>query len=184
MREAADARPTRPRWLVTNLHQPAICVTLLSPSAIVRAVQQRSERLGFARERRISCDPAGLTRKVTQADVDAIFRSDAIGSEWPAIEQQIAQMDITAEADSVNPGDVARLITSCATSDRVRARGWERTSGGSTMHIAAGLRKTHEDDAQATYHLTTVDIKDVNDRSTTPWLHHGSRYSPRKWLDA
>ena len=178
MREAGDARPMRPLWLVTKLHQLAICVTPLSPSTIVRAVQQWSERLGFAREKPISCDPAGLTRKVTEADVDAIFSSDAIGSEWPAIEQQIAQMDITDEADSVNPGD-RRAIYYVVRHFRPRTVLEVGTHlGGSTMHIVAGLRKTHEDDAQATYHLTTVDVKDVNDRSTTPWLDYGSRYSP------
>jgi hypothetical protein len=50
--------------------------------------------------------------------------------------------------------------------------------GGSTVHIAAALRNAHVDDPDATHHVTTVDITDVNDPATTPWLRHGSRYSP------
>jgi predicted O-methyltransferase YrrM len=148
------------------------------PSSIRRGVQAWRERIGFARLRRVPCDPGELTQSVTETDIQATFRSDLIEKEWRDVEQQIAPLQISDRADSVNPGD-RRAIYYVVRHFKPRSVLEIGTHlGGSTVHIAAGLSKTHEDDPRATFALTTVDIRDVNDRVTSPWLNHGSKYAP------
>jgi predicted O-methyltransferase YrrM len=52
----------------------------------------------------------------------------------------------------------------------------------STVHIAAALRVSAATGGPAP-HLTTVDILDVNDDATRPWLHYGSRHSPAEMIE-
>jgi predicted O-methyltransferase YrrM len=147
-------------------------------NAILRVLRQRMERLAFERVRRIACDPRNLTRSLTEADVGGIFSSDVIAKEWRTAADQMAMMDIPEAADSVNPGD-RRAVYYLVRHLRPRSVLEIGTHlGASTVHIAAALRKIQRDDAQTNHRVTTVDIKDVNDRATRPWLRYGSEYSP------
>src|SRR5439155_20792914 len=143
-----------------------------------RLVGQRRELREFKRASPIACDPRRLSRSVTEAGVGDIFRSDVTGEEWRAVEEEMASMGITEKAGGVNPGD-RRAIYYLVRHFKPHAVLEVGTHiGASTVHIAAALRKSQEDDQRAIYGVTTVDIKDVNDRATTPWLKYGSSYSP------
>jgi predicted O-methyltransferase YrrM len=147
-------------------------------SAILRVLRQRREQLAFKGVRRIACNPRGLTRSLTEADLSGIFSSDAITKEWRKVEVQMALMDIPDGADSVNPGD-RRAVYYLVRHLRPRSVLEIGTHlGASTVHIAAALRETQQDDAQAYHRVTTVDIKDVNDSATGPWRQYGSGCSP------
>lgn len=147
-------------------------------TAILRALRQRRERLAFARVRRVACDPRRLTRKLAEADIGGILSSDAIAKEWRTVENQMALMDIPEGADSVNPGD-RRAVYYLVHHLRPRSVLEIGTHlGASTVHIAAAMRGTQRDEAQTNHRVTTVDIKDVNDQATTPWLHYGAGLSP------
>jgi predicted O-methyltransferase YrrM len=107
-----------------------------------------------------------------------IFSSDAITKEWRTVEDQMASMDIPKAADSVNPGDRRALYYLVR---HLRPRSVLEIGthlGASTVHIAAALRQTQQDDAQTNSRVTTVDIKDMNDQATMPWLEWGAGYSP------
>jgi len=177
-RKAAAATPMRHFWARSGLHKVAIYMTRSVRNAILGVLRQRRERLAFERVRRIACDPRSLTRSLTEADLGGIFSSDVIANEWRPVEDQMALMDIPEGADSVNPGD-RRALYYLVRHFRPRSVLEIGTHlGASTMHIAAALRKTQQDDAQTNHRVTTVDIKDVNDRATTPWLQYGSGHSP------
>lgn len=127
---------------------------------------------------RISCDSRRLARTISQARVTAAFRSRRTDEEWGRVEQEMTTLGITEKAGGVNPGDRRALY--------YLVRGFGPRSvlevgthiGASTMHIAAALRKTQEENSGLTCRVTTVDIMDVNDSATTPWLKQGSTYSP------
>ena len=90
----------------------------------------------------------------------------------------MALMDIPEGADSVNPGD-RRAVYFLVRYLRPRSVLEIGTHlGASTVHIAAALRQTQRDDAQTNYRVTTVDINDVNDPATAPWLQYGAGCSP------
>jgi predicted O-methyltransferase YrrM len=147
-------------------------------NAILRVLRQRREQLAFKRVRRIPCDPRDLTRSLTEADLGGIFSSDVITKEWRTVEDKMALMDIPAGADSVNPGD-RRAVYYVVRHFRPRKVLEIGTHlGASTVHIAAALRRTQQDDAEMNYRVTTVDIQDMNDQATTPWLDFGAGCSP------
>jgi predicted O-methyltransferase YrrM len=115
---------------------------------------------------------------LTEADLAGIFSSGAITKDWRAVEDQLALMDIPEGADSVNPGD-RRAVYYLVRHLRPRSVLEIGTHlGASTVHMAAALRETQHDEAQTNRRLTTVDIKNVNDEATTPWLQYGSGRSP------
>lgn len=117
-------------------------------------------------------------RTMTSARLGQAFRSDRVDEEWRAIENEPVVMGITEKAGGVNPGD-RRAIYYLVRHFRPRTVLEIGTHiGASTMHIAAALRRAQEEDPQGEYRMTTVDIADVNDRTTTPWLDYGSMYSP------
>ncbi len=107
-----------------------------------------------------------------------IFASDVITNEWRAVDDQMALMDIPEAADSVNPGDrrAVYFLVRHLRPRKVLEIGTHL--GASTVHIAAALKNNQRDDAQTNYRVTTVDIKDMNDRASTPWLQYGARCSP------
>ena len=113
-----------------------------------------------------------------------IFSSDAITREWRTVEDKMALMDIPKAADSVNPGDRRALYYLVR---HLRPRSVLEIGthlGASTVHIAAALRLTQQDDAQTNSRVTTVDIKDMNDQATMPWLEWEPAIRPPKWLGA
>jgi len=117
-------------------------------------------------------------RTMTSARLGQAFRSDRVDEEWRAIENEPVVMGITEKAGGVNPGD-RRAIYYLVRHFRPRTVLEIGTHiGASTMHIAAALRRAQEEDPEGEYRMTTVDIADVNDRTTTPWLDYGSMYSP------
>jgi predicted O-methyltransferase YrrM len=130
----------------------------------------------------VSCECGRLVQGVTKDDLSRAFRNEHVDDEWRAIEQEIGGLEITSKAGGVNPGD-RRAIYYLVRHFQPRAVLEIGTHiGASTVHIAAALRKAQQDDPPASYGLTTVDVADVNDPSTTPWLQYGSTYSPAEMV--
>ncbi|TIM24349.1 MAG: class I SAM-dependent methyltransferase [Mesorhizobium sp.] len=77
----------------------------------------------------------------------------------------------------VNPGDRRALyyVIRALRPGRVLEVGTH--IGASTVHVAAAVRANAGDGGPAP-DVTTVDIEDVNDPVTRPWIGNGSRHSP------
>jgi predicted O-methyltransferase YrrM len=127
----------------------------------------------------ISCNCDPLSRDLTPAHIAQVFLSDRVHQEWRAVEDDIARLGISGEKpDAINPGD-RRAIYYLVRHLRPRSVLEIGTHlGASTVHIAAALRKVQEDDPEQMHRITTVDISDVNDPATSPWLKYGSPCSP------
>jgi predicted O-methyltransferase YrrM len=110
--------------------------------------------------------------------VNCIFSSGVIAKDWRTVEKEMALMDIPEGADSVNPGDRRAVYYLVRHLQPHRVLEIGTHLGASTVHVAAALRKSQRDDAGTSHRVTTVDIKDVNDRATAPWLQYGARCSP------
>jgi predicted O-methyltransferase YrrM len=168
--------------------------TLLPPSARNFAIRIR-DQWRLSRAGRESCDTAGLGR-VDQAWLTQTFRSPTVEAEWPAVAEEIGGFQITTSASGVNPGDRRALYYLSRALRPARVLEVGTHIGASTVHIAAALRANDSDrdaakgtvsdagvpgrDAGAT--LTTVDIQDVNDLGTRPWIHCGSRHAPAEMI--
>jgi predicted O-methyltransferase YrrM len=98
--------------------------------------------------------------------------------EWQAVEQQIAPLEISEPAGGVNPGDRRALYTLVRALRPRRVLEVGTHVGASTAAIALALRRLGATELSAAYRLSTVDICDVNDPETRPWLRFGSASSP------
>lgn len=110
-------------------------------------------------------------------DVESIFRSAEYAREW---EEIIGKTDIFSLGDengSVNPGD-RRVLYNIARALKPGAVLEVGTHlGGSTVHLALALKKN------GAGRITTVDKRDVNDRSAEPWKKFNSHFSPKEMLE-
>jgi predicted O-methyltransferase YrrM len=91
----------------------------------------------------------------------------------------MAVLGISGERpDAINPGDRQAIYYLVR---HLRPRSVLEIGthlGASTVHIAAALRKVQEENPEQMHQITTVDISDVNDQATSPWLKYGSPHSP------
>jgi predicted O-methyltransferase YrrM len=145
--------------------------------------RRRREWRAFADVDTIGCDARRLTRNVTARRVSQAFRSAQIDEEWRAIESDLLGMGITEKAGGVNPGDRRAIYYLVRHFEPRKVLEVGTHIGASTVHIAAALRRVQEEDPEGTYKMTTVDIADVNDPATRPWLEYGSVYSPAEMAE-
>jgi predicted O-methyltransferase YrrM len=151
---------------------------LLAPP--LRAISSQRERVRLRRVPPIACDTSGLG----PADADMV--AAALGAardseEWQAVVERTSPLAITDRAGGVNPGD-RRAIYALVRHLRPNAVLEIGTHiGASTAFIAEAMRVTRiEARRPAEFNFTTVDIMDVNDELTRPWVRYGSTHSPRE----
>lgn len=143
----------------------------------VRLVRHR-DRIALNRVGRIACDTTALSRSIDHSKLREIFTSHHIDSEWPELEREISRFSIPDNAGGVNPGDRRAIyyLVRHLCPKAVLEIGTH--IGASTVHIIAALRKCYLEDQANVGKLVTVDICDVNDVKSQPWLQWGSNYSP------
>jgi predicted O-methyltransferase YrrM len=157
---------------------------------VVRALRSRlglldrlqSERRELEDAMALPCDCSQLARSVTYSDLARALRCDRIDDEWRAIEQEMAAIGITEKAGGVNPGDRRAIYYLVRYFNPHEALEIGTHIGASTVHMAAALRRAHQEDLEGSYQMTTVDVIDVNDQATAPWLQYGSTYSPAEMV--
>ncbi len=123
-----------------------------------------------------ACTVDGLGR-VDRAWLDMALRAPAVDAEWPAVAEEIGRFQITTSAGGVNPGDRRALYYLIRALKPARVLEVGTHIGASTVHVAAALRANAREGGPAA-DATTVDIQDVNDPVTRPWLGFGSTHAP------
>jgi predicted O-methyltransferase YrrM len=91
---------------------------------------------------------------------------------------EFAQLGITSESEGINPGDrrAVYYLTRYLCPRDVLEIGTH--IGASTTHVAVALRQLAASQANRAVSLTTVDVEDINDSESQPWLKYGSACSP------
>src|SRR5262245_53317788 len=145
--------------------------------------RRRRERLQFERAKPVDCDVHSLTEGVTDTDLEGLFRYEELADEWRAVDEEIEQQHISKTGNAVNPGDRRAIYYLVRQLKPAAVLEIGTHLGGSTVHIAAALRRNQHDDSGRAYRMTTVDIRDVNDPDRRPWLEYGSRHSPAEMVE-
>ncbi len=98
-------------------------------------------------------------------------------SAWEKAEPQFRRFEVPDGTGGVNPGDRRALyyLVSHFRPGRMLEVGTH--IGASTMHAASAI-SSYAGSGNNEVRLTTVDIGDVNDPVSKPWLQYGTRYSP------
>jgi predicted O-methyltransferase YrrM len=139
---------------------------------------RRADGRGFRMIGTIPCECGHLVRGVASGRIARALRADDLDLEWRRVHEEMLSVGIAGERpDAVNPGD-RRAIYYLVRHFRPRAVLEIGTHiGASTLHIAAALREGEGADPSSS-HVTTVDIVDVNDPHSKPWVKYGAEYSP------
>lgn len=131
--------------------------------------------------RKQSCDGSALA-DVSQINLDALFRSRTSQEEVAAIEDQVSSLAIPEDSGGVNPGDrraIYCLVRHLAPKSMLEVG---THIGVSTLYSALALKKLRAINPKISYNLVSVDIRDVNDGGSRPWLKYGSALSPVEML--
>jgi predicted O-methyltransferase YrrM len=152
------------------------------PRAIAHYSTLLWDRISFERLGDVPCDTSTLAPLSSFDSSASLGRKDLV-EEWRSLEARVAPLGITSRAGGVNPGD-RRALYYLVRSLRPRTVLEVGTHvGASTAHIAAALDAVRAEDPAQRRHLTSVDIVDVNDSSTKPWLELGSKHSPAELVE-
>jgi len=153
---------------------------LLRPT--LRAFATQRENVRLQRLRPIACDPSALGQ-ADERTVAAIFANARTDGEWDDVTPRMEALAIRDQAGAVNLGD-RRAIYALVRHLRTTAVLEIGTHiGASTAHIAEALRVTSAEMGRpGEFDLTTVDIVDVNDAATKPWVRSGSTHSPAELI--
>jgi|SRR5882672_1158099 len=145
-------------------------------------IDLQRERLALRRVVHTACDSESLAPGWDESRLRDVLNSHGIGHEWEQIGNEIAALGITEKAAGVNPGDrraVYHLVRSLAPGSVLEIG---THIGASTVHAAVALRECRRETG-VPVRMTTVDIQDVNDPETRPWLGFGSGSAPKAYIN-
>lgn len=150
------------------------------PIAVYRELKIRRDRRTLRALSRRECDVSRL-RSLHDVDLRSLFANAELAARWQAQLGRIERLGLPSTAGGVNPGDrraVSYLIGGLRPASVLEVG---THIGASTVHIAAAMQ-SNPSPSNMPVQLITVDIADVNDPATKPWLQFGSRQSPREMI--
>lgn len=135
-----------------------------------------------ANRRKLSSEPTRATaahslRDASSVDLSAILAAD-LGQDWTRVENETRALGLHDQLGGVNVGDRRALYYIVRALRPARVLEVGTHIGASTVHLALAMRDVGFGD----WSLTSVDIRDVNDTASRPWLDYGSKYSPRDMI--
>lgn len=149
------------------------------PTPVLRMRRLAREWLKISLLQRQDCDP-GRSAPIADLPLDAILTSARYHAELDELQGELDALCITDRASGVNPGD-RRAIYHLVRHLRPRRVLEVGTHvGASTAYICAAMRREREARPAEAFSITTVDIANVNDTISKPWLRAGSRYAPQE----
>jgi predicted O-methyltransferase YrrM len=151
------------------------------PAFLVRALRVRVESFVLDRVNRQGCNPAFLKSRSDIA-LKEVFTCPESDRAWDALVVDISEFDIPDGTGGVNPGDRRAIYYLLKTLKPFSVLEIGTHIGASTLHIAAALASNSGDSDTREPYLASVDIADVNNPVSKPWLRHGMKYSPIEML--
>ena len=144
------------------------------------------ERLDIFLERRrlakVETLPAQVDRlrRIDRGELEQILASPELAQEWQEVQQETKALTLPDRTMGVSPGDRRLLYYLVRTFQPRKVLEVGSHIGASTLHIALAQRRGSSPEEELA--LTSVDIVDVNDPVTKPWLRHGASHSPRELI--
>lgn len=144
----------------------------------LRPFAAQRENVQLRRLRPITCDTSALGQAAAFT-LAAMFANERNDREWQDVAPKMVALGITDQAGGVNPGDRRAIYTLVRHLRPTKVLEIGTHIGASTSHFVEALRTTSAELGHpGEFDLTTVDIVDVNDERTKPWVRVGSTHSP------
>jgi len=145
-------------------------------------MKARKHRNRLRRIEKTRCNAAALCRGIDQRILQKIFSDRRLDEEWAEVVNELSSLMIPCQGEGVNSGD-RRAIFYLIRHLRAKSILEIGTNiGASTVHAAAALRKNRGEGKENRHVLVTVDIQDVNNPQTKPWLGSDSAQSPEEMI--
>lgn len=118
-------------------------------------------------------------RVVSEPEINSLLKDKELIKLWEEVIVRTKKFELPELSGGANPGD-CRALYSLVYKLRIKSILEIGTHiGSSTIYLALALK----DQNCEKLNLTSVDILDVNDTRTQPWLNHNSKFSPAKMVD-
>jgi len=146
------------------------------PAFLERTIRICRDNRELAAIQRLICDAKKLRLK-NDVDLKELFDSSEVEMMWNDSKKRIDVFAIPDGTGGVNPGDrraIYYLISKLKPSSVLEIG---THIGASTLHIASALFMSQIKDGRHA-NLVSVDIADVNDPISKPWLEYGTKVSP------
>jgi len=117
--------------------------------------------------------------ELNQLNLDQIFHSEEINQEWRDIEAELSLFfSNTNKKGGINPGDRRAIYYLVRYFRPLSILEIGTHIGSSTIHIAAAVRFLNNKVPDSDFSFDTVDIINVNDKISKPYVNFGSKISP------
>jgi len=155
----------------------------LIPESVKRSLRIRRQKKELQQIQRLECDVEYL-KSMNDIDLRGVFASHEIEIRWNDAKKRIDMCAIPDEAGTggINLGDRRAMFYLISRFKPSSVLEIGTHVGASTVHIASALfvNQISKDGRRA--QLVSVDIEDVNDAISKPWLKYGTKYSPMEMI--
>lgn len=156
---------------ITNL------IKKLMPAYLVRALRIKVESFVLNKVDRQLCNPESLKSR-SEIELNEVFRCPESDRAWDDLVANVSEFDISDGMGGVNSGDRRAIYYLLRALKPFSVLEIGTHIGASTVHIAAALASNRGTSHTREPFLASVDIADVNDPESKPWLRQGMKYSP------
>lgn len=153
----------------------------LMPAFLNRTIIIRKEMKKLQLIQELKCDAANLP-PVSGVDPKAVFSSCEVEMRWDDSKSRLDMFPIPDSTGGVNPGDrraIYYLINRFRPSSVLEIG---THIGASTLHITEALFVNQRKDTSHA-EFVSVDVADVNDPISKPWLQYGATHSPLEMVN-
>jgi predicted O-methyltransferase YrrM len=156
-------------------------VRRICPDPVWRTLHDVKEKLALALMKPAACSTEAL-RHLTEADLGAFFSSEAITRDWNQDKETLTVLDLPELTGGVNQGDQRAIYYLIHALNPGAVLEIGTHIGCSTVNIGLALKRVAATQGSPP-RLTTVDLLDVNDPTTKPWLRFQSAHSPQELVE-
>lgn len=151
----------------------------LVPLPVSVFIETWKDRVELNKLKQIPCDTSPISEAVGSTEVRKMLSSENLAKEFCEAEREIGSLSIGTEG-GINLGDRRALYYLLRHFRPSKVLEVGTHIGASTVSILAALRQRAREAPTSPGKLVTVDIRDVNDRESRPWVKYKSKNSPRE----
>lgn len=156
-------------------------VRQLMPAFLLRTIIIRREMKKLQLIQKLKCDAAKLP-PVSRIDPKEVFSSSAVETRWGDSKSRLDMLTIPDSAGGVNPGDRRAIYYLINRFRPCSVLEIGTHIGASTLHITEALFANQSKD-NSPAEFVSVDIMDVNNPVSKPWLQYGATHSPLEMVN-
>ena len=154
----------------------------LIPSSLKRQRRIHLENKDLQTISKEMCDSKNLLLQ-SKVNLDQIFKDPKNLEQWDEVKSKIDGLEFPDMKGEINAGDrkAIYLLISALKPPSVLEIGTH--IGASTVHIAEAMNH-HMEKMQSNHcKFVSVDVRDVNDPISKPWLDYEAKYSPKEMIN-